>query len=75
MFIPDRTELGRRTLRFLREEADYPSSPAEDKKMHISAESLIIILVVGLIAGWLACRATITMRGSVKQDENVPVMG
>jgi uncharacterized membrane protein YeaQ/YmgE (transglycosylase-associated protein family) len=26
----------------------------EDTKMHMSAESLLIILVVGLIAGWLA---------------------
>jgi uncharacterized membrane protein YeaQ/YmgE (transglycosylase-associated protein family) len=26
----------------------------EDKKVYISAESLLIILVVGLIAGWLA---------------------
>jgi uncharacterized membrane protein YeaQ/YmgE (transglycosylase-associated protein family) len=26
----------------------------EDRKMHMSGESLLIILVVGLIAGWLA---------------------
>jgi uncharacterized membrane protein YeaQ/YmgE (transglycosylase-associated protein family) len=26
----------------------------EDKKMHMSGESLLIILLVGLIAGWLA---------------------
>jgi hypothetical protein len=32
----------------------------KDKKMHISGESLVIILVVGLVAGWLAgqsCKA------------------
>jgi uncharacterized membrane protein YeaQ/YmgE (transglycosylase-associated protein family) len=33
-----------------------PSYPAnlEDAKMYMSGESLLIILVVGLIAGWLA---------------------
>src|SRR3979411_1510772 len=33
--------------------SSYPMS-LEDTKMHMSNESLLIILVVGLVAGWLA---------------------
>jgi uncharacterized membrane protein YeaQ/YmgE (transglycosylase-associated protein family) len=53
MFIAGQPELGRRTLRFLCKEADIRVL-TEDKEMPISGESLVIILVVGLIAGWLA---------------------
>ena len=41
-------------LCFVYWEADCAGSRIEDLKMHISAESLIIILMIGLIAGWLA---------------------
>jgi uncharacterized membrane protein YeaQ/YmgE (transglycosylase-associated protein family) len=45
---------------------DYPA-PRGGQQMHISAESLIIILVVGLIAGWLA--------GQILQGSGFGVVG
>jgi uncharacterized membrane protein YeaQ/YmgE (transglycosylase-associated protein family) len=39
----------------------------EDTKMHMSGESLLVVLVVGLIAGWLA--------GQIVQDTGFGIVG
>jgi uncharacterized membrane protein YeaQ/YmgE (transglycosylase-associated protein family) len=53
MFICGRIELCRRNL-LTCSEGRIGRPQIADRKMHMSGESLAIILVVGLIAGWLA---------------------
>jgi uncharacterized membrane protein YeaQ/YmgE (transglycosylase-associated protein family) len=54
MFILRQLELCRQAPRFMRRGRFDPNPPQRIKAMSISGESLVIILLVGLAAGWLA---------------------
>jgi uncharacterized membrane protein YeaQ/YmgE (transglycosylase-associated protein family) len=54
LFISGHAELFRRTSCFLCQGADRSGFLKEDRNMNMSGESLAIILIVGIAAGWLA---------------------
>jgi uncharacterized membrane protein YeaQ/YmgE (transglycosylase-associated protein family) len=41
-------------MRHVKGQTAFPSRPCEETAMHLSNESLLVILLVGLVAGWLA---------------------